>query len=232
MAAWNMQPFDLGLARSPWGMFQFLESIGVGLLAELMSEIDEGGSSYVNELSRRETRISAALGVLDRVLRRSNGTPCEIELDNRRLSGEYLLVEVLNFGAAGPNLELHPPPTAPTDSWMSCSSKRTSAPCSRNILRPYKAVRDMSPTCRFTTPGECGLTALRRASIWTTSCGTTRTLCAAVSRSHCGQKHSRSWFLVWRSEEREGAAHRQLAAGAATAWNTLPPLLPHSQCPG
>ncbi len=111
VAGWSrgtLQPFDLGLARGPWGTFQFLESIGVGLLAEVMSEIDEGASSYVNELSRRETRIRAALGVLDRVLRRSNGIPCEIVLDDRRLSGEYLLVEVLNFGAAGPNLELAP----------------------------------------------------------------------------------------------------------------------------
>jgi diacylglycerol kinase family enzyme len=111
VAGWSRgtrQPFDLGVARGPWGTFHFLESIGVGLLAELMAEIDEGASGYVNELSRREHRIKAALGVLDRVLRRSNGIACDILLDDRRLSGEYLLVEVLNFGAAGPNLELAP----------------------------------------------------------------------------------------------------------------------------
>jgi diacylglycerol kinase (ATP) len=111
VAGWpggTLQPFDLGLARGPWGTFQFLESVGVGLLADLMAEVDEGASSYVNELNRRETRISAALGVMDRLLRRSNGIPCEIVLDDRRLSGDYLLVEVLNFGAAGPNFELAP----------------------------------------------------------------------------------------------------------------------------
>jgi diacylglycerol kinase (ATP) len=111
VAGWSrgtLQPFDLGLARGPWGTFQFLESIGVGLLAELMFEIDEGASRYVNEFSSRDTRVKAALGVLDQVLRRSTGIPCEIVLDDRHLSGEYLLVEVLNFGAAGPNLELAP----------------------------------------------------------------------------------------------------------------------------
>ncbi len=104
----SLQPFDLGLARGPWGTFQFLESVGVGLLADVMSDIDEGPSGYVNELSRRETRISAALALMERVLQRSTGIACEIVLDDRRLSGEYLLVEMLNFGAAGPNLELAP----------------------------------------------------------------------------------------------------------------------------
>src|SRR5688572_8742965 len=61
VAGWSggtLQPFDLGLARGPWGTFQFLESVGVGLLAEMMSEIDEGSSGYVNELSGRRARIS------------------------------------------------------------------------------------------------------------------------------------------------------------------------------
>ena len=111
VAGWShgtLQPFDVGVARGPWGTFQFLESIGVGLLAEMMSEIDEGASGYVNELNGRQARINAALGEMERVLRRSNGIACEIVLDDRRMSGEYLLVEVLNFGAAGPNLELAP----------------------------------------------------------------------------------------------------------------------------
>lgn len=111
VAGWThggMQPFDLGVARGPWGSFRFLESIGIGLLAGMMSEIKKGTSTYVNELDGRERRIAAALAVLERLLRRSEAFRCEVRLDGLDLSGDYLLVEILNFGVAGPNLRLAP----------------------------------------------------------------------------------------------------------------------------
>lgn len=103
-----LQPFDVGVARGPWGTLPFLESVGVGLLAHLMTEIDAGGAGYVNELDGRTTRLNAALHVLERVVGRLKPVRCDIELDERVLSGDFLLIEVLNFGAAGPNLQLAP----------------------------------------------------------------------------------------------------------------------------
>lgn len=103
-----LQSFDLGVAQGPWGTYRFLESLGVGLLAGMMSEIDAGGSAYVNELEGRERRITAALEVLDRVLKDFKPVTCAIQLDDIRCSGDYLMVEVMNFGAAGPNLRLAP----------------------------------------------------------------------------------------------------------------------------
>lgn len=111
VAGWtraSLQPFDIGVARGPWGTRRFLESLGVGLLAGLMSEIDVGGSTYVNRLDGRDTRIAAAREVLQRVLARSKAVSCELRLDELDISGEFLLVEVLNFGTAGPNLRLAP----------------------------------------------------------------------------------------------------------------------------
>jgi diacylglycerol kinase family enzyme len=111
VAGWSSavrRPFDLGLARGRWGEFRFLESVGIGLLAEVMAAIDEGEAGWVNRLSRREMRISAALDVLHHALQRSSGVDCELDLDGERVSGAYLLLEFLNFGAAGPNLELAP----------------------------------------------------------------------------------------------------------------------------
>jgi diacylglycerol kinase (ATP) len=102
------RPFDFGVARGPWGEFRFLESVGIGLLAEMMAAIDAGEAGWVNDLSRREMRISAALDVLGGVLNESSAIGCELELDGQRMSGEYLLIEILNFGAAGPNLALAP----------------------------------------------------------------------------------------------------------------------------
>ena len=104
----SLQPFDLGVARGPWGSHWFLESVGVGALASLIAEVDTGRAGYVNEMDGREARINAALDVLERVLNRSTPIVCEMTLDGLRLSGEYLLIEILNFGAAGPNLRLAP----------------------------------------------------------------------------------------------------------------------------
>lgn len=111
VAGWRSavrRPFDLGLARGRWGEFRFLESVGIGLLADVMAAIDEGEAGWVNKLSHREMRISAALHVLRHALQRSRGVDAELDLDGQRVSGAYLLLEFLNFGAAGPNLELAP----------------------------------------------------------------------------------------------------------------------------
>lgn len=111
IAGWNDghgMPFDLGVVKGPWGSFEFLESVGVGLLADLMSEIDSGSSGYVNELTGRVARVEAALDVLQSVLSRSRPAECQIQLDDEVIRGRYVLVEILNFGSAGPNLRLAP----------------------------------------------------------------------------------------------------------------------------
>lgn len=104
----ELRPFDLGVASGTWGTFEFLESVGAGVLADLMAEIENGGSGYVNELESREARLHAAFDVLLSVVADARPVQCEFRLDGQALSGEYLLVEVLNFGAAGPNLHLAP----------------------------------------------------------------------------------------------------------------------------
>ena len=111
VAGWadgTLRPFDLGVAVGPWGGRTFFESVGIGALADLMVEIDHGGSGYVNELDAREHRLEAALGILQRIVGGSPGVTCELVIDGKPVAGDYLLVEVLNFGAAGPNLHLAP----------------------------------------------------------------------------------------------------------------------------
>jgi diacylglycerol kinase family enzyme len=104
----ELRPFDLGVASGGWGRFEFLESVGTGVLADLMDEIENGGSGYVNELESRESRLNAAFDVLLSVTAEAQPVRCELRLDGHAFDGEYLLVEVLNFGAAGPNLHLAP----------------------------------------------------------------------------------------------------------------------------
>lgn len=108
---WNdaaRRPFDLGVARGPWGEYRFLESVGAGLLSEAIHVIDEGHAGYVNEIADTQARIDAALEVFRHTLQSMPTADVELWLDGKTLSGEYILVEALNFGAAGPNLNFAP----------------------------------------------------------------------------------------------------------------------------
>jgi len=102
------QPFDVGVARGPGGTYHFLESVGVGLLSEAIHVIDEGHARYVNEIGHTATRIEAALEVFRNTVQEMPGAPVELQVDGQLLSGDYILVEALNFGAAGPNLNFAP----------------------------------------------------------------------------------------------------------------------------
>ena len=104
----SVHHFDLGSVHGPWGEDLFLESAGAGLLGETMREIDHGDSSYVNDLDGAHVRMDAALEVLERVTRDTPPFHAHVEIDGAASDGEFLLVEAMNFGAAGPNLQLSP----------------------------------------------------------------------------------------------------------------------------
>jgi diacylglycerol kinase family enzyme len=100
--------FDIGVAAGRWGRVRFVESVGIGLLADVIAEIDTGAAGYVNDLSNGQARIAAALDLLALHLKSCRALSVHLVVDGKDLSGEYLMVEVMNFGAAGPNLHLSP----------------------------------------------------------------------------------------------------------------------------
>jgi diacylglycerol kinase (ATP) len=111
IAGWSSaarQPFDMGLARGPWGEFRFLESVGVGVLSKTIEAIDEGDAGYVNEIGEPQARLDAALEVFRHTLHDIPAAWVDVLVDGEDLSGRYVLVEALNFGAAGPNLNFVP----------------------------------------------------------------------------------------------------------------------------
>lgn len=101
------QPFDVGLLRSANKTSRFVESVGVGLLAAAFSTID-GDERLVAQLARSEDPVAAAIDVYRRLLIDLQPAPVELQVDARDMAGEYLLLEILNFGMAGPNLRLAP----------------------------------------------------------------------------------------------------------------------------
>jgi diacylglycerol kinase family enzyme len=102
------QPFDVGVARGPWGTFRFLESLGAGLLAQGMVEVKQGRVPHLGQIEEAAKRVEAARDLFQRQLTQSNAVRYALAVDGHDRSGDYLLVEALNFGTAGPNLRLAP----------------------------------------------------------------------------------------------------------------------------
>jgi diacylglycerol kinase family enzyme len=114
---WNhatRRPLDLGVASGVWGKRRFLEGVGGGLIpigiAESKNRKIEGNDST--------SKVANAAKTYRDVLERLTPRECTITLDGTRLTGGFLLVEVLNISSIGPNLELSPD-ADPSDGFFS-----------------------------------------------------------------------------------------------------------------
>jgi diacylglycerol kinase (ATP) len=98
-ASWHraeVRQVDVGTARGPWGETRFVESVGVGLLAHLITP-EVGDQLEGTDDARSEARRAA---------RTLPAPERRVELDGRDLSGPYLLLEAMNIRCAGPHLWL------------------------------------------------------------------------------------------------------------------------------
>lgn len=111
VASWacgRRRPCDIGRATGPEGVFRFIESVGVGLLAESIAAIAGGGAAHVHQPGAAGERMDAAIEVLRETLRTLEPVTADLVLDGQPIRGDYLLLEIMNFGGAGPNLSLVP----------------------------------------------------------------------------------------------------------------------------
>jgi diacylglycerol kinase (ATP) len=107
--SWSAAPLlerrlDVGEVSGASGMRRFVESIGGGPVAELISrgeEVEEDARLLGRETDR-------ALHLLAEVLREARPLRWRISTSDRDLSGEYLAVEILNIRFVGPNVPLAP----------------------------------------------------------------------------------------------------------------------------
>lgn len=83
----------------------FLESLGVGLLPKLMKEM---GKIKTDNLQSRSEEIRLALHTLLAVSLSYEARQACIIVDNKKIEGKFLLIEVLNICSIGPNLKLAP----------------------------------------------------------------------------------------------------------------------------
>jgi diacylglycerol kinase family enzyme len=94
---------DIATAHAPWGTVKFVESAGVGAFAAMLRDAERdtatGADSRDPAPNERGARFRRALG-------RTRPRRWHVEADGEDLSGDYLLVMLLNTEFAGPNLAL------------------------------------------------------------------------------------------------------------------------------
>ncbi len=109
VAGWQhgrLKPYDVGVIRGPFDELRFVECAGVGLFPQLMPILAalHEDESFANE----EEKMAHELKSLRGLLTRCHARPWTLKLDGRDVSGEFLMVEVMNIGRLGPGLHLAP----------------------------------------------------------------------------------------------------------------------------
>lgn len=105
---------DLGVARGPWGERKFLEGVGFGLVPAAITSVHTKpftAEDVPEKLERARIRYCQVLSRLQP--RRST-----LILDGTSITGDFLLVEVLNIRSVGPNLVVCPD-ADPSDGYFS-----------------------------------------------------------------------------------------------------------------
>jgi len=102
------KPFDLGIVTGPWGSRPFLESVGTGLFASTMSKLDSRDNLHLTHLEDPKEKLQAVVKLMIERLDEGFVRSLEIELDGEDRSGDFILVEAMNIGHVGPNLNLAP----------------------------------------------------------------------------------------------------------------------------
>jgi len=91
-------PFDVGRVAAPWGTHYFLEALGFGFYADTLV-------AYEPE---KDKSILRAVRAFTQTLPDYQARPFTMRLDGKEISGNFLLVEVLNTTAFGPRLKVAP----------------------------------------------------------------------------------------------------------------------------
>jgi diacylglycerol kinase (ATP) len=111
IAGWATAPrvkFDVGMASGPWNLKYFIEGLGIGLFTETMYRLDATNNVDLAHLDDTGEKVKSVLEILKERLPTFTPNRLKITLDGRDMSGEYVLLEVMNISYIGPNLRLAP----------------------------------------------------------------------------------------------------------------------------
>jgi diacylglycerol kinase (ATP) len=94
----SVRRLDVGRAKGPWGKRMFLEAVGVGSIAE--------GISQSGPRPPKPIRLDIAREDLQELVENAEPELFELKVDGEKFAGEYLFVEILNLSFTGPALPL------------------------------------------------------------------------------------------------------------------------------
>ena len=91
---------DVGVAKGPWGERYFIEGIGAGVFATLLTKPSNP------QLKKRKNAVESGMQRLQDLVAHSDPLEIAARLDGEDISGRYLLMEAVNLRYVGPNLHL------------------------------------------------------------------------------------------------------------------------------
>jgi len=92
---------DIGVASGQFEERRFLESVGVGALADVTTKKNKGEGSIASQIERGRDAFR-------KVLRKAKPIKASITVDDKTVKEDMLLAEIMNIGFVGPNLRLAP----------------------------------------------------------------------------------------------------------------------------
>ena len=95
---------DVGIAAGPWGERYFLEGVGAGLFADLLTH--KKSKQAQRRAKRKANPVEGALHRLKQAALECEPVDIRARLDGEDISGRYLLLEAVNLRYVGPNLHL------------------------------------------------------------------------------------------------------------------------------
>jgi diacylglycerol kinase (ATP) len=98
----RLAKLDVGVAQGPWGERYFIEGIGCGVFAELLSR------PATPAVKKKKKPVEKGLSRLQAVAKRAEPVEVSALLDGRDISGSYLMLEAVSLPYVGPNLHLSP----------------------------------------------------------------------------------------------------------------------------
>jgi diacylglycerol kinase (ATP) len=105
----EIRHLDLGVFREGNGSKSFLEIAGMGVLAELILEMQESSKQKkMEQAESRQEKFGHALEQLVTLSRTCEGTAWELKVDETIIADRFLLIAAMNLELAGPNLRLAP----------------------------------------------------------------------------------------------------------------------------
>jgi diacylglycerol kinase (ATP) len=109
VAGWKngqKRKIDMGIAKGPWGKHWFLEGVGIGLIGRAITIIEEIDAADPREFKNREDKLRRDLSVLVALAHDLPAVPLKLSVDGRDASGDFLVLEIMNIGRAGPGVKI------------------------------------------------------------------------------------------------------------------------------